>query len=52
MLPFAVLQGMAVLLVGYFLLRHVFHAAGMLTVIIEFAGGVFFIAYLLRKGAL
>jgi len=51
-LPFAVLLGMATLLAGYFVLKHVFYAAGMLTVIIEFAGGVFFIVYLLRKGAL
>ncbi len=51
-LPFATLLGMATLLVGYFVLRHVFYAAGMLTVIIEFAGGLFFIVYLLRKGAL
>lgn len=51
-LPFAALLGMATLLLGYFVLRHVFYAAGMLTVIIEFAGGLFFIVYLLRKGAL
>jgi len=51
-LPFAALLGMATLLGGYFVLRHVFYAAGMLTVIIEFAGGLFFIVYLLRKGAL
>lgn len=51
-LPFAALLGMATLLVAYFVLKHVFYAAGMLTVIIEFAGGLFFIIYLLRKGAL
>jgi iron complex transport system permease protein len=51
-LPFAVLLGMAILLVGYFVLRHVFYAAGMLSVIIEFVGGVFFLVFLLRKGAL
>lgn len=51
-LPFAVLLGMATLLVGSFVMRHVFYAAGMLTVIIEFAGGLFFIVYLLRKGSL
>ncbi|SDQ26981.1 iron complex transport system permease protein [Microbacterium sp. cf332] len=51
-LPFAALLGMATLLGGYFVLRHVFYAAGMLTVIIEFVGGLFFIVYLLRKGAL
>ncbi len=51
-LPFAALLGMATLLVAYFVLKHVFYAAGMLTVIIEFAGGLFFIVYLLRKGAL
>jgi len=51
-LPFAVLLAMTTLLVGYFVLKHVFYAAGMLTVIIEFAGGLFFIIHLLRKGAL
>ncbi|APF34016.1 iron chelate uptake ABC transporter family permease subunit [Microbacterium paludicola] len=51
-LPFAALLGMTTLLGGYFVLRHVFYAAGMLTVIIEFVGGLFFIVYLLRKGAL
>lgn len=51
-LPFAVLLGLATLLGGYFVLRHVFYAAGMLTVIIEFAGGLFFIVHLLRRGAL
>lgn len=51
-LPFAALLGAATLLGGYFVLRHVFYAAGMLTVIIEFVGGLFFIVYLLRKGAL
>ncbi|MDD7928935.1 iron chelate uptake ABC transporter family permease subunit [Microbacterium thalli] len=51
-LPFAGLLGMATLLVGSFVMRHVFYAAGMLTVIIEFAGGLFFIVYLLRKGSL
>lgn len=51
-LPFAVLLGMATLLVGYFVLRHVFYAAGMLSIIIEFAGGLFFLVYLLRKGSL
>lgn len=51
-LPFAVLLGMATLLAGYFVLRHVFYAAGMLSIIIEFVGGVFFLVYLLRKGSL
>ncbi|KQR87009.1 iron chelate uptake ABC transporter family permease subunit [Microbacterium sp. Leaf179] len=51
-LPFAVLLGTAALLGGYFVLRHVFYAAGMLSIIIEFVGGVFFLVYLLRKGSL
>lgn len=51
-LPFAALLGMATLLAGYFVLRHVFYAVGMLSIIIEFAGGLFFLVYLLRKGAL
>lgn len=51
-LPFAALLGSATLLGGYFVLRHVFYAAGMLSIIIEFAGGLFFLVYLLRKGTL
>lgn len=51
-LPFAALLAMATLCTGYFVLRHVFYAAGMLSVIIEFAGGLFFLVYVLRKGSL
>ncbi|AUS81114.1 enterobactin ABC transporter permease [Actinoalloteichus sp. AHMU CJ021] len=51
-LPFAFLLSVVTLLGGYFVLRHVFYAAGLLSVIIEFAGGLFFIVHLLRKGAL
>lgn len=51
-LPFAFLLGVVTLLGGYFVLRHVFYAAGLLSVIIEFAGGLFFLIYLLRKGSL
>lgn len=49
-LPIAVLLGAAGLLMGYFILRHVFYAAGMLSVIIEFIGGLTFLILLLRKG--
>lgn len=49
-LPTAALLGVAGLLTGYFVLRHVFYAAGMLSVILEFAGGLTFLILLLRKG--
>ena len=49
---FLVLLGTATLLGGYAVLKHVFYAAGMLSIIIEFVGGVFFLVYLLRKGSL
>lgn len=49
-LPMAFLLGAAVLLTGYFVLRHVFYAAGLLSVIIEFVGGLTFLILLLRKG--
>ncbi|MEV7973513.1 iron chelate uptake ABC transporter family permease subunit [Cellulomonas sp. NPDC089187] len=49
-LPMAVLLGTATLLTGYAVLKHVFYAAGMLSVIIEFAGGLTFLILLLRKG--
>ncbi|WP_136587537.1 iron chelate uptake ABC transporter family permease subunit [Microbacterium hydrothermale] len=51
-LPFAALLGAATLLGGYLVLRHVFYAAGMLSIIIEFVGGLFFLIFLLRKGSL
>jgi len=51
-LPTAALLGVVTLLGSYFILRHVFYAAGLVTVIIELAGGLFFLIYLLRKGSL
>ena len=50
-LPMAVLLGIIALAGGQFVLQHVFHAAGFLTVIIEFVGGLLFLAILLRKRA-
>lgn len=51
-LPTAVLIALVTLLGSYFVLRHLFYAAGLVSVIIELAGGLFFLIYLLRKGAL
>jgi iron complex transport system permease protein len=51
-IPFAVLLGIATLCLAYFVLRHVFSAGGLITVIIEFAGGLLFLIHLLRKGSL
>ena len=48
-LPMAVLLGVIALAGGQFILQHVFYAAGFLTVIIEFVGGLLFLAILLRK---
>lgn len=50
-LPMAVLLGVIALAGGQFVLQHVFYAAGFLTVIIEFVGGLLFLAILLRKRA-
>lgn len=49
-LPLAAGLGAATLFTAYFVLRHVFYAAGAITVIIEFAGGLLFLIMLLRKG--
>lgn len=52
-LPMAFLLGLLTLVAGQFVLQHVFYAAGMLTVIIELAGGLTFLILLLRRrGAL
>lgn len=49
-IPLAIAIGLATLLGATFVLKHVFAAAGLVTVIIEFAGGILFLVVLLRKG--
>ncbi len=49
-LPLAVLIGLASLTGAYFVLQHVFYAAGLVTVVIEFVGGLAFLIVILRKG--
>nr|WP_286185812.1 iron chelate uptake ABC transporter family permease subunit [Sphaerisporangium cinnabarinum] len=49
-LPMVVAVACATLLLAYFVLRHVFYAAGLVSVIIELGGGLVFLVYLLRKG--
>lgn len=48
----AVLSGFVVLAGAYFVLNHVFHAAGVVSIIIELVGGSVFLIVLLRKGSL
>lgn len=49
-LPMVAAVAVATLLVAYFVLRHVFAAHGLISVVIELVGGVTFLVYLLRKG--
>lgn len=49
-LPLAVGIGLVTLLAATFVLKHIFSAAGLVTVIIEFVGGLLFLIVLLRKG--
>lgn len=49
-LPLAIGIGLVTLLGSTFVLRHIFSAAGLVTVIIEFVGGLLFLIVLLRKG--
>lgn len=51
-LPLSFLLGLIALASGQFILQHVFYAAGFLTVIIEFAGGIVFLAILLSRRSL
>ncbi|TFC56794.1 MULTISPECIES: iron chelate uptake ABC transporter family permease subunit [unclassified Cryobacterium] len=50
-LPTAVLIGVICLLGGQIVLEQVFNLGGSLSMIIEFAGGLFFLYLVLRKGA-
>ncbi|QNN63900.1 iron chelate uptake ABC transporter family permease subunit [Leucobacter denitrificans] len=49
-LPLAIGIGLVTLLGATFVLKHIFSAGGLITVIIEFVGGVLFLIVLLRKG--
>ncbi|WP_207782236.1 iron chelate uptake ABC transporter family permease subunit [Phytoactinopolyspora limicola] len=49
-LPMVAALSVATLLSAYFVLRHVFYAQGLISVIIELVGGLAFLVYLLRKG--
>lgn len=46
------LVGFVVLGGAYFVMKHVFYAAGSVGIIVEIVGGTFFLVYLLRKGRL
>ncbi|PWD49460.1 enterobactin ABC transporter permease [Serinibacter arcticus] len=50
LIPVVLLLGATTLLLAYFVLRHVFYAQGLVTVIIELIGGSVFLIHLLRKG--
>lgn len=47
--PVAVLIGFVVLSGSYFIMRHVFYAQGVVSIIIELIGGTVFLVYILRK---
>ncbi|WP_025133187.1 iron chelate uptake ABC transporter family permease subunit [Leucobacter sp. PH1c] len=49
-LPLAIGIGLVTLVGATFILKHVFAAGGLVTVIIEFIGGLLFLIVLLRKG--
>lgn len=51
-LPVAVLTGFVVLTGAYFVMKHVFYAQGVVSIIIELVGGTVFLIFLLRKGRL
>lgn len=48
--PMAIGIALGTLLLATFILKHVFAAGGLVTVIIEFGGGLLFLVVLLRKG--
>lgn len=51
-IPMAFAIGVVFLAGGQFVLQHVFYAAGFLTVVIEFVGGLLFLALLLKRRSL
>lgn len=51
-LPISALIAFVILAGAYFVLRHVFYAQGMVTIIVELVGGSVFLIHILRKGRL
>ena len=50
--PVAVLTGFVVLSGAYFVMKNIFYAQGVVSIIIEMVGGVTFLIVMLRKGRL
>lgn len=50
--PMAALVGFVILAGSYFFMKHVFSAQGVVSIIIEFVGGITFLVVILRKGRL
>ncbi|CJA51615.1 ferric iron ABC transporter membrane-spanning permease [Streptococcus pneumoniae] len=50
--PMAFAIGFLIMTSAYFLMYHVFHAQGVVSVIIELFGGIIFLTIVLRKRAL
>lgn len=50
--PMAALLGFCVLTSAYFVMNHIFHAQGVVSIIIELVGGATFLVVILRKGRL
>lgn len=50
--PVAVLTGFVVLAGAYFVMKHIFYAQGVVSIIIELVGGSIFLFVVLRKGRL
>lgn len=50
--PVAVLTAFTILTGAYFVMRHLFSAQGVVSILIEFVGGIVFLIVILRKGRL
>ena len=50
--PIAVLTGFVVLSGAYFVMKNIFYAQGVVSIIIELVGGTLFLIVILRKGRL
>ena len=51
-LPVAVLVGFVVLAGAYFVMKNLFYAEGVVSIIIELIGGTVFLVVIMRKGRL
>ncbi|MFM1539463.1 iron chelate uptake ABC transporter family permease subunit [Helcococcus bovis] len=52
LLPMSILVAYLIMTAAYFIMNHIFYAQGVVSILIEFVGGITFLVIILRRGSL